>query len=323
MKQMSLMNFRPPVNGNGPNEYSSEYSEIPVLWNEGMGTVLMQKAFEVWQSIATARNDLDSMEGNQSDGTNGLLQLPCFSKHAISLLGRGSHIDEAAPWDANCGVLSMYYKTLELTARAFLATDQVERAFELLRESGDWHWYSYRKHNCFEELMKLRFVEMEIVIAMKRYRQAKTLLREIERTIKNERKSRSDSLLLEDELIKLRNLAESVEMKCGPVPQRTPILSEKMPGWYTFDASVDEGVENAVRENEYPTMELWLDGNNNVYPHITKLHLNIAQQIGLAGCHGLFPNLTHLVVDDSKECIRDCYGLDELKKYASSMEFLK
>ena len=95
------MNFRPPVNGNGPNEYSSEYSEIPVLWNEGMGTVLMQKAFEVWQSIATARNDLDSMEGNQSDlssgidCTNDLLQLPCFSKHAISSLG-----DEAAPWGA-------------------------------------------------------------------------------------------------------------------------------------------------------------------------------------------------------------------------------
>ena len=99
MKQMSLMNFRPPVNGNGPNEYSSEYSEIPVLWNEGMGTVLMQKALEVWQSIATARNDLDSMEGNQSDlssgidCTNDLLQLPCFSKH-------GSRPDEAAPWGA-------------------------------------------------------------------------------------------------------------------------------------------------------------------------------------------------------------------------------
>lgn len=315
-----------PGQWNGPNEYCSDLRAIPDSWNEGVGTVLMVKAFEVWQSIATARKELDSIQIHQSDlssndiidRTNGLLQLSCFSKQAISSLGRGF---EVAPWDANCGVLSKYYRTLELTARAFLATDQVDKASEFLKESAKWHGCSYSKHNCFKELVKLRLVEMEIMIASKHYRKTKTLLREVERYIRNERNRSCDPLLLENELIELKNLAASVTMKCGPVPKRTPTLSEN--GWYTFDASVDEDVRNAVRENEYPTIELWLDGNVNQFPHITKLHLDIAEQIGLEGLHGLFPNLTHLVVDDSKECCRCCYNTNELRKFASSMEYLE
>jgi len=163
---------------------------------------------------------------------------------------------------------------------------------------------------------------METLIASKHYRKTKTLLREIERYIRHEERNRSiDPSLLENELNEMKNLAASVTMKCGPVPKRTPILSEN--GWYTFDASVDEDVRNAVREDEYPTIELWLDGNVNQYHHITKLHLDIAEQIGLEGLHGLFPNLTHLVVDDSKECCRCCYKIDELKKFASSLEYLE
>jgi len=163
----------------------------------------------------------------------------------------------------------------------------------------------------------------QILIALKRYRHAEDLFKEIKRYIKNERERSINPSLLEDELEELTNLVGGIKMECGPIPRRTPILSEKMAGWYSFNASIDANVENAVKRNEHPTIELWRDDNNTGYPDITKLHLDISEDIGLDGLHNLFPNLTHLVLDDSKECIRICYILDELQKYALKLEYLE
>mmetsp|Transcript_24419 Transcript_24419/g.52652 ORF Transcript_24419/g.52652 Transcript_24419/m.52652 type:complete len:639 (-) Transcript_24419:1115-3031(-) len=140
----------------GPKEYDS----IPCSWNEGDGTVLLQKAWEVWQSIVTARKVLDCVKNKPSntpcsvtDDINNLIQLPCFSKFAVVSLARPA-VYEAAPWDANCDVIRMYYTAVELAARAYMAVGQVERASELVREANDRLGWCYRKYNCFVELIK-------------------------------------------------------------------------------------------------------------------------------------------------------------------------
>ena len=131
------------------------------------------------------------------------------------------------------------------------------------------------------------------------------------------------SSFFEDVLATLKELTSETGSRCGPVPERVPVPSEKASGWWHFDASVDDSVQNAVPRKEHPSLKLWRRDGDTSYPQITQLHLNVAGYIGLVGLHDLFPSLKKLVVDDSKEDLRCAYSLKELEKFAPTLEYLE
>ena len=304
----------------------------PESWQEGGGTELMDKAWDLWMSIYTAKlganrfryADPSSNPAALLEDVESLLGLPCFSSIAINAILNHDDYD-LPPWDAHCDMVRCYAHVAEFGCKSYFAAGRFSDSFELAEKASNCiiRGSALPEYRYPDELVSLEFSKIRALVALEYFRDAEYVSHMITLNIEGRRKQKKNPLLYEDILSKVKVLTSNIALKCGPAPNRTPIPIEKAENWWHFDASVDRSVKNAGKKNEVLSLQIWNRGGVFLYPHVTHLHLDIAGYIGIEGMHNLFPCLKKLVIDDSKETLRCGYNLGELSKYASTLEYLE
>ncbi|GFH44052.1 hypothetical protein CTEN210_00526 [Chaetoceros tenuissimus] len=274
-------------------------------WCLEEGLELMEGAWAIWKSVASAREILKKLESKKETSDNTILlgkqalDLPCFSRHALFYLKM-----KKPYWDASLNIYVLYVDILILTSNAYIDIKDYKSAYDIISNAQDY-MYDVSMGDHKEKRCQLQFCKARALVGLKRYRDAENeLFFYKDGTLKGD----IDQLLLE------------IKDKRGPLSKREPIKMKGREHWWKFDASVDLELRNFRFLDETSITPLWDFGT---YPDVLKLEISIREQYSIEGIRNAFPNLRELIVDDSKECYRCGYDLEDLSFFHNSLTRLE
>ncbi len=293
-------------------------------WNEGEGCNLMQKAWDVWYSLVRAREllaQLKEKEVNFNSNENGdvslllvneALSLPCFSNEALAQLLRYYH---RPSWDSGLCIFGLFAEVAILASKAHHKLGNYKEALKMARRPSEKIFYPqidlYKKAK-----KRLQMCQAKAHVGLKQYRYAEICLNYV---VGPNAIIREDSELTPGEMKEMEMLVEGIKKERGPFPERQPTPIQGKRGWWYFDASCDEAARNYLMPGQELTIKLWKQS----HPNIKKLEMKIEDVYTISGIKDMFPNLEALIVDDSDNCLRVGYDLEELKSYSDTLQFLQ
>jgi len=300
----------------GP-QMGQKVDDVVNSWFIGKGSKLMQRAWDVWYSIVRARELLTDLEKVlTSDGDEDIcsladeaLSLPCFSDAALWHLKAGHRF---ISWDCGLNISGLYVDIAILASKAHLRIGNYKEALEIAKRPS----HLLNLFNCKLAKKRLNICESEAFVGLKRYRFAESCLE----GIINPSVSKDEINLPLNEMKKVEELIANIKQKRGLFPDRKPTIIQGLQGWWHFNASIDDDVENFMLPlDESPTMKLW----SQCYPDINNLEIKINNLYTICGIKDMFPNLKELNIDDSNNCYRTGYDLEELKLFSGTLQSLK
>jgi len=193
-------------------------------------------------------------------------------------------------WHTSLNLTNLLVEAISLTTACEIWT----RVRDLIIFYGSKSLVYQKRMNCVE------LSAAHAMVASLKYQEARSLLKGYDglvRRVENERQSSGVSTAFEQQYSEATALLESIKSLRGPTPERKPVPSRNMKGWWCFDASLGDDVTNACGCDEQPSINIW---KAHSYPEIQQLCL---QTDGLEGCVELdgladvFPCLKMLVIE--------------------------
>ena len=304
---------------------------IPEGWNQGRGSILMEKAWDIWHSQCHARVCVEAAQAAAESKDHGAvlehtatgLALPCFHEKALN--ERGQHGEDRTSWDTARIIPNMYARLVSLRGDAMKATgvsiSDVEvhfaTALELMPMRGS-HCEGFQSR---KGIVELTLRHAHILAELERIDEARRCADSAKRTIECHRKWDPEDDM-DEELREAVELKQSLAERRGPLPTRTPTVIADEEGWWAFDASDSPAVQDHLLEREGARVGLWAK-EVGPRPDIKRLHLHIHDgYVGLSGLSDIFPELEELIVDDSQNCLRVMYNLTALVALAPTLTSL-
>eukprot|EP00548_Thalassiothrix_antarctica_P010131 CAMPEP_0194163024 /NCGR_PEP_ID=MMETSP0152-20130528/79813_1 /TAXON_ID=1049557 /ORGANISM="Thalassiothrix antarctica, Strain L6-D1" /LENGTH=562 /DNA_ID=CAMNT_0038872973 /DNA_START=158 /DNA_END=1846 /DNA_ORIENTATION=- len=299
--------WKGPQNGQKPEDVVSS-------WLAGKGSSLMQRAWDVWYSTVRARDLLVELDNELiSNGNkdvcslaNEAVLLPCFSDAALWHLH--TH-HRCIPWDCGLNISGLYADIAILASKTHHRLGNYKEALEIAERSS-------RLLDLFDNKLaqkRLNYCEAQALVGLKQYRFAERCLKDIIGSSAS--KDKQNNLPL-DEMKKIEELITEIKQERRSFPDRKPTIIKGSQGWWHFDASSDDEVKNFMLSGEEsPTLKI----RSRCYPDIKNLEIKIDDLYTICGIKTMFPNLEELIIDDSRNCCRTCYDLEELKLFSSTL----